>query len=333
VATRDIVAEAAGSDAPRALTTRRTRSDQVYRGISLGAGFLTFLILFLIGLFLLVKAVPALRQQGVSFFTTQVWHPSDVAAQSHFGIASLVVGTVEVALVALVVAIPLSIAAALFITEFAPRRLRRPLTSLVDLLAAIPSIIYGIWGFFFLQNHAIGISRWFADHLGFIPIFRVDRPLFAGSPFMAGLVVSLMVVPITTSVIREVFSQAPPGEKEAALALGGTRWGMIRTVVLPFGKGGIIGGSMLGLGRALGETIAVAIILAPGFVISAHLLESGSANTIAAHIALRFGEPGGAVGLSGLLAAGLALFVLTLVVNTLASVIVARSRSGKGVEI
>jgi phosphate transport system permease protein len=330
VATREIEA---GADAPRVLHVERTRADRVYRGMSLGAGFLTFLILFLIGLFLFTKSLPAVQQQGLKFLTTRAWTPSDIASQSHFGIAALLIGTVEVAIIALVVAIPLSIAGALFITEFAPRNLRRGLTSLVDLLAAIPSIIYGIWGFFFLQNHAIGISRWFADHLGFIPIFKVDRPLFAGSPFMAGLVVSLMVLPITTSVVREVFSQAPPGEKEAALALGGTRWGMIRTVVLPFGKGGIIGGSMLGLGRALGETIAVAIILSPNFVISPHILESGSASTIAAHIALRFGDPGGAVGLSGLMAAGLALFLLTLVVNTLASMVVARSRSGKGVEI
>src|SRR5262249_15126644 len=157
--------------------------------------------------------------QGLKFVTTQEWTPSDTRSQSHFGIAALVVGTVEVALVALVVAIPLSIAGALFITEFAPRRLRRPLTSLIDLLAAIPSIIYGIWGFFYLQNHVVGLSKWFTENLGFLPIFKTTSPLFGGSPFMAGLVVSLMVVPITTSVIREVFSQAPPGEKEAALAL------------------------------------------------------------------------------------------------------------------
>jgi phosphate transport system permease protein len=321
------------ADVPRVLSVHRTRSDRVYRGVATGAGFMTFLILFLIGLFLLLKSLPAIHQQGLHFFTTQQWTPSDQASQSHFGVAALVWGTVVVALIALVIAIPFSIAAALFITEFAPQRLRRPLTSVVDLLAAIPSIIYGLWFLFFLQGHVVGVSRWLSDHLGFIPIFKTDRPLFGGSMFMAGLVVALMVVPISTSVIREVFSQAPQGEKEAALALGGTRWGMIRRVVLPFGRGGIIGGSMLGLGRALGETIAVALVLAPNLVISPDVLESSKGSTIAAHIALRFGDPGGAVGLSGLLAAGLILFLLTLLVNTLASLVVARSRSGKGVEI
>jgi phosphate transport system permease protein len=159
----------------------------------------------------------------------------------------------------------------------------------------------------------------------------VEGGSFTGSAFIAGTVVSLMVLPITASVVREVFSQTPVGEREAALALGSTRWDMIKTVVFPFGRGGIIGGSMLGLGRALGETIAVALIISPTFEISPRLLQTG-ANSVAALIALKFGEANG-IALSALMAAGLALFVVTLAVNFVASFVVSRSRSGAGVEI
>jgi phosphate transport system permease protein len=201
----------------------------------------------------------------------------------------------------------------------------------------VPSLIYGLWGFFFLQPRIINLSKWLADHLGFIPIFKVPAEgelnvgLFPGSTFIAGVVVSLMVIPICTSVMREVFSQAPAGEKEGALALGGTRWGVVRHVVLPFGRGGIIGGSMLGLGRALGETIAVTLIISVSFQPRLGILEQGS-NSIAALIALKFSESNN-IGISALMAAGLALFVITLLVNTLASIVVARSRSGEATEI
>ena len=237
------------------------------------------------------------------------------------------------AIIAMVIAVPFSIMAALFINEYAPRRLRRALTSLIDLLAAIPSLIYGLWGAYWLQGHIVSLPRWLvATTSCFIPIFKAYSDNLFSSPLITGMVLALMVVPICTSVMREVFSQTPPGEKEAALALGGTRWGMIRTVVLPFGRGGIIGGAMLGLGRALGETIAVSLIISPIFLIHPSIVEHG-ANSIAALIALRFANDTGPVGLSALMAAGVTLFALTLVVNTLASFIVARSRSGKGVEI
>jgi phosphate transport system permease protein len=202
---------------------------------------------------------------------------------------------------------------------------------MIDLLAAIPSLIYGIWGLKFLQPQLFSTFNWLADWLDFIPIFQADQRVFAGSLFMCGLVVSLMVLPITTSVVREVFSQAPPFEREGALALGSTRWGMIRTVVLPFGRGGIIGGSMLGLGRALGETIAVALILSPSYKVVTQVLEPGG-STVASTIAIEFPEAT-PFGVSALMAAGLALFVVTLGVNMIASFVVSRSRSGKGVEI
>ena len=226
----------------------------------------------------------------------------------------------------------MAIAVALYINEYAPRRLRRPLTAFVDLLAAVPSVIYGLWGLAYLEDHLVVFAAWTHDKLGWVPIFATTRPTFVHSSFIAGVVVALMVLPICTSVMREVFSQAPPGEKEAALALGASRWGMIRTVVLPFGRGGIIGGAMLGLGRALGETIAVALLISPLYTISPHILEAGS-NSVAALIANQFGDATQAYGIPALMAAGLTLFVVTLLVNFGASVIVARSRSGKGVEI
>jgi phosphate transport system permease protein len=319
------------SESPRAFQLNRRPSDRLFRALALAAGMTTLVILFLIGLFLLLRALPAFKAAGFGFFTTVDFPPS-ITEEGGFGIGALLYGTVEISLIALTIAVPVSIATALFIAEYAPRRLRSPLTTLIELLAAVPSLIYGLWGFFYLQPRAVGVSEWLSTHLSFIPIFKVDEgATFTSSPFIAGIVVSLMVIPISTSVMREVFSQAPPAEKEGALALGATRWGVCRTVVLPFGKGGIIGGSMLGLGRALGETIAVAIILSPAFLISPHILQSGG-NSIPAMIALRFSESSG-LSLSALMASGLALFALTLAVNSIASVIVSRSRSGKGVEI
>jgi phosphate transport system permease protein len=324
------VEAAVDGDKPRSIVLRRTGPDRFFRGATLAAAMTTLVVLVLIGLFLFLKSLPALRAAGWRFFTT-LNLPPDVSPTDHFGIAALIYGTVEISVIALFFAVPISIATALFINEYAPGPMKRPLTSLVELLAAVPSLIYGLWGFFYLQPHMLGMSQWLSTHLDFIPLFKVNEPLFTSSPFIAGTVVSLMVIPISTAVMREVFSQAPRSEKEGALALGATRWGMIRTVVIPFGKGGMIGGAMLGLGRALGETIAVAIILSPVFTITPHILQSGG-NSIPAIIALRFSESGG-LSLSVLMAAGLTLFLLTLAVNTLASIVVARSRSGMGVEI
>jgi phosphate transport system permease protein len=306
---------------------QRTRGDQVYRLIARSAAVATLVIMALIGTFLVIKAWPALHAAQWSFLTETRWNPDG----QQFGIASLVLLTFEVAIVALALAVPVSIGASLFLTEYCPRALRRPLTSLVDLLAAVPSLIYGLWGLFFLQPRLLPLSDWLSRHLSFVPIFKAQPGNFAASTFIAGVVVSLMVLPICTAVMREVFSQAPPGEKEGALALGGTKWGMIRTVVLPFGRGGIIGGSMLGLGRALGETIAIALIISPTFKPTIHILD-GAGNSIAATIALRFSESS-PFGQSALLGAGLALFFITLIVNALASIVVSRSRSGAATEI
>lgn len=326
------IRRAGGEDGarPRAILQRRVGADRIYHTLTTGAALLTLSILALIGLFLVLKAVPALHEAGPSFLTTQRWQPDGIG--HHFGIAAVLYWTVVIALIALLIAVPMSIAAALYITEYAPQQLRRWLTSLIDLLAAIPSVIYGIWGLHYAEEHLVGVSAWLTKNLGGIPVFTTDGANYAGSAFIVGGVLSLMVIPICTSVMREVFSQTPPGEKEAALALGATRWGMIRAVVLPFGRGGIVGGSMLGLGRALGETIVVALLASPVFFISGHLLQSGS-NSVAALIALQFSEASQQHGIPALMAAGLSLFVVTLLVNFGASLIVRRSRSGRGVEI
>ncbi len=321
--------EVADSDIPRRVTASYTKPDRVYRTSASGAGLLTLALLVLIGAFLLIRAWPALTSQGLGFLTNTAWHPEQDPPV--FGIAAVLYWTFVIALIAMAIAVPMSILAALALTEYAPLRLRKALTSLVDLLAAIPSLIYGLWGLFFLQDKLVPLAEWISSFFSWIPIFGGDSEQYTQSSFMAGVVVALMVLPVTTSVMREVFSQAPPGEKEAALALGSTRWGMIRTVVLPFGRGGIIGGSMLGLGRALGETIAVALIISPIFEINLNWLHTGS-NSVASLIALRFGEAN-QEALSALMAAGLSLFVVTLVVNMLASRIVSRSRSGSGVEL
>lgn len=319
----------ADEDTPRTLHRPHTPVDRWYRGTAIGAGLATLVILALIGANLLGQAQPALRSQGWGFFTQLQWNPQQNPPV--FGIAAVIFWTVVIAGLALALAVPVSIACALYLTELAPLKLQKPLRSLVDLLAAIPSLIYGMWGLLFLQPHMVPLAIWLSEKLHFIPIFAVSRPAYTSSAMIAGVVVALMVIPICTSVIREVFTQTPQGEKEAALAMGATRWEMIRTVVLPFGRGGIIGGSMLGLGRALGETIAVALIISPIFEIKYSIVETG-ANSVASLIALRFSEAD-ALQRSGLVSAGLALFALTLVVNTIAAVIVSRSRSGAGVDI
>jgi phosphate transport system permease protein len=320
-------------DARIAISVHRSPADRAYRAVAYGAGSSTLILMGIIGGFLLVKAWPALHAIGPKFFTTSQWIPQS----GSFGITGILLGTVLIAGVALVIAVPVATLAALFITEYAPRRLKRPITWLIDVLAAVPSLIYGLWGRFFLQPRAIYLSRFLGTHFGFIPFFKTKEAgsiaSYPASTFIAGVVVALMIVPICTAVMREVFSQAPPGEKEGALALGGTKLGVIRSVVLPFGKGGIIGGSMLGLGRALGETIAVTLIISPVFDPHSltHVLQTGG-NSIASLIALRFSESN-EFGISALMAAGLTLFVLTLIVNAIASAVVARSRSGAATEI
>jgi phosphate transport system permease protein len=311
----------------RRIANPTSAGDKVFRTVLLAAGFAVFAIMALIALFLALRSQRALGLAGWSFLTKQNW----IIGANNFGIAALLLGGIFIALIALLVAVPLALCTALFISEYAPPALRRICVTLVDLMAAVPSIVYGLWGLFFLQPRIIGPIRFLANHLAFIPIFKVRTGdysfSYTSSTAIAGVVVGLMIVPIATSLSREVFSQAPMGEREAAYALGSTRWGMIRTVVIPYARGGVIGAIMLGFGRAMGETITVALILSLRFSIdNYHVLEGGGAS-IPALIALRFGDSD-ELNLSALMAAGLVLFGVTLIVNTLASIVINRSRSG-----
>lgn len=318
----------AGEDVPRVIVAPVTGGDRIFRGVLRGAGLIVLAITGLILLFLLLRSTQALSRAGLGFFTTQSFYPE---TSSQFGIAALLPDSILIALIALAIAVPVGVATAIYISEYAPHGLRRLLIALIDLMAAIPSIIFALWGLFYLMPRILGTDAWLAHHLGFIPVFRFTKPdtigFYVGAMFIAGVVVSMMVMPIIISLSRQVFSQAPQGEREAAYALGSTRWGMVRTVVLPFGRAGIIGASMLGLGRALGETIAVTFILTPlTYTFSIHILEGGG-NSITAEIA-NFYQQYDAKGVSALLACGLVLFVMTLIINSLASIVTNRSRSG-----
>lgn len=317
---------------PRKLSARLSASDRAFRGIARAGGVVVLVLLGLVGTFLFYRASQALHKAGWSFLTTQTWNPNG----GGFGIAAVLVGTILIALVAVVVAVPLSLGTALYISEYAPRSIQRFLIAVVDLLAAVPSVVFGLWGAFLVQWHIVALSRWINDWFGWIPLFKVDgvtrhstqptATAYTSSTFIAGIVVALMITPIACSIMREAFSQAPPGEREGAYALGATRWGMIRAVVLPFGVGAMIGGTMLGLGRALGETIAVVMIISQVFIIQPHILQHGT-SSISSLIASQYSEAT-PFAVSALMAAGLALFALTLVVNVIAAVIVSRSRSG-----
>lgn len=321
---------------PRRLASKRDKGDRVFHGITLMAGLAVLAIMGGVGLFLAYEATDSLKSVGWSFLTTPQWEVD----RGRFGISAVILGTALIAFVAVTVAMPIAMGTALFITDMAPPRLRTTLVSMVDLMAAVPSVVYGLWGLFFFQGAVIGLSRWISTWFGWIPIFSVpaadpsnpvpNASVYTASAFIAGIVVALMVMPIQCSVMREVFSQVPIGEREGAYALGATRWGMIRIVSLPFARGGIIGGTMLGLGRALGETIAVVLIISPKFDLDVRILESG-ANSVASLIALRYSEASERA-LSALFAAGLALFVITLIVNFTASWFVSKSRSGAASE-
>lgn len=316
----------AEEDRPRVIVSRVAAGDRVFRGVLTGAGIAVLVITASILVFLVARSMTAFDAVGFRFFTTSTWYISS----NQFGIAGILPLGVMIAVIALVIAVPVGVMTALAISEYAPPRLRRTLISVIDLMAAIPSIVVALFGLYFLEPRILGFDSWLSIHLGFIPLFKILLANFASnytsSTFIAGVVVSLMVIPIITSLSRQVFSQAPQGEREAAYALGATKWGMVRTVVLPFGRAGVIGASMLGLGRALGETIAVSFILTPIFTFSPHILQSGgnSPTFMIANLILDAGP----TEISALMAAGMTLFVMTILVNSVAAIIISRSRSG-----
>lgn len=327
-------------DTPRPLHVKNSAQDTLFVHGFRGIGFLVLLIVGSIGVFLGSQSIPTLQHYGWGFFTEFRWLPS----QDVIGIAAVVVGTIQVAVLALVFAIPLAVLTALFITDWAPAWLRPLLVRTVDLMAAVPGIVFGLWVLFTVQPHATEVAHWVSKYFGWFPLFHVRTdvdfpiwnqapgyPSYAGSAFIAAIAVTFMIFPMATSVMREVFDQAPAGEKEAALALGATRWAMVRTVVLPFGRSGVVGGTMLALGRALGETISVVLVISQAFEIKPYVLESGTA-TISSLIASSFKEATPAQ-LSALLTAGFVLFCMTLLVNSVAAMIVARSRGSQVTEL
>ena len=285
----------------------------------LAALILVLIVYFFIRLF--GEARPAFSAAGVFGF---VFHNDWNVSAEKYGALPLVVGTLITSALALLMGVPVAVAAALYLTELCPRRLLSPLTILVELLAAVPSVVYGLWGIFFLAPKLQPAEQWVADRLSFIP-FVGGGLVTIPNYFIAGLILAIMILPIVSAIAREVMTTVPPDHKEAALGLGATRWEMIRMAVIPYCRSGIVGGAMLGLGRAIGETIAVTIVIGDAPQLGKHLF--GQGYTLAAVIANEFGE---ATGLhrSALFAAALVLFVLTLLVNGLARIFVMRAARG-----
>jgi phosphate transport system permease protein len=292
-----------------------------FRGLSTAAGAMVLVIIVAIAIFLISKAAPAINADTVNFLTYKQWFPND--ADPNFGIAALAFGTVLSSVIALIVAVPIALGIALFLSHYAPKRLANPLGFVIDLLAAVPSVVFGLWGRDVFMEPVRDVSVWLNHYFSWIPLFGGDGP-FGRSILLGSLVLSIMVLPIVTSLSREVFQQTPGMNEEAALALGATKWEMIRTAVLPYGKPGVIAAVMLGLGRALGETIALALTLGTVFTVSFNVIENGG-NSIAANIANTFGEAN-ATGRGALIASGLVLFAITLVVNMAARAIIYRRR-------
>jgi phosphate transport system permease protein len=290
------------------------KGDRFFSGLATGAGVIILATLAGVALFLIVKAWPAITADG-----TQI--PGGEGLVKY--IWPLAFGTIVASTIAIVIAVPLAVSVALFISHIAPPRLAQPLSYVIDLLAAIPSVIYGLWGVAVLGPASVGLQGWLADNVSWLPFFKGPASATGRTMLVAGVVLAVMILPIVTAVTRAVFVQTPRRLQEGALALGATRWEMIRLTVLPFGRSAMISASMLGLGRALGETMAVAIVLSVSGDVTFNLISSGNPSTIAADIALNFPESSG-VKVNALIAAGLVLFAVTLLVNTAARKVINR---------
>ncbi|MFC9507476.1 phosphate ABC transporter permease subunit PstC [Streptomyces sp. NPDC057002] len=317
--------------APQPTADKRTArgvtrpGDRIFLGLSRGSGILLLVIMAAIAAFLTYRASLAISEDEGNFLTTFQWDTN--ATPPVFGIAVLAFGTVVSSIIAMVIAVPIAVAIALFLTHYAPRKLSGVIAYVIDLLAAVPSIVYGLWGALILVPQMNGLFGWLNNYLGWTGLFSWEGGP-ARSMLTVGILLAIMILPIITNVSREVFRQVPQMHEEAALALGATRWEVIRMAVIPFGRSGVISASMLGLGRALGETMAVATVLSPTFDIQASLLNPGG-GTFAQNIASKFGEAS-VFGQDALIASGLVLFVITLVVNGAARAIIARRKEYSG---
>jgi phosphate transport system permease protein len=311
---------------PRTLTTQPRRSDQIFRSIVTLGGMASLVILGLIAIFLSIKGLHILQEEKIGFITESKWEvitdENGNIAQKNFGIGAMLVGTFMCALIAVIVGVPISVLSALYLTFYAKGKIKTFLISLIDLMAAFPSLLYGFWGFFIFMSSAEYWAKWLNKYFGFIPLFDVPAPIYERSPFIAGLVLAIMIIPIVTSISREVFSQTPLDRIQAAYALGASKFAMIKAVVIPYGRGGVIGGAMLGLGRAMGETVAVYTVLNVVYQINWQIL-FGAGGNVASLIVLKCGEAG-PYEVDALMAAGLILFLLTLVVNAVADLLVSK---------
>nr|WP_240675510.1 phosphate ABC transporter permease subunit PstC [Cellulomonas endophytica] len=306
---------------------RASLANRAFARLSTASGVTILALLAAVTVFLVIEALPAVTTSPAELAERISWFPETGGILGYVG--PLVFGTLLAALIALLIGTPLAIGIALFISHYAPRRLAQGLGYLVDLLAAIPSVVYGLWGSLVLAPRIVPVQDLLAQYLGWFPLFDGPAAQPARTVFTVGVVLAVMILPIITAVCREVFLQTPRLHEEAALALGATRLEVIRTAVLPFARSGIISAAMLGLGRALGETMAVLMILSPGFAYSFALLQAGQHQTIAANIANQFPEANTA-GVSTLIATGLVLFVITLAVNMLARWVVSRRADFSG---
>jgi phosphate transport system permease protein len=288
-------------------------ADRIFSTTTVVAGAIILAALAAVALFLVVESIPALLADPA----TLKGSPSSFWEY----VGPLAFGTVWAAFLALIMALPISLGIALFISHFAPRRLAQGLGYIIDLLAAVPSVVFGLWGIKVLAPLVTPLYEWLVENLGWIPLFAPPVSGTGRTILTVAIVLAVMIIPIITALCREVFLQTPTLHEEAALALGATRWEMIQMAVLPFGRPGIISAAMLGLGRALGETMVVAMVLSPANVISFILTSSQNPSTIAGNIALNFPEATG-VGVNALIATGLILFVITLVINSIARIII-----------
>lgn len=312
--------------APRVITTQPRRSDQIFRAVVTLGGMTSLVILGLIALFLSLKGIGVLQVEKFSFITESKWEVLQDAegkvAESTFGLGAMLIGTFLSAFIAVIVGVPIAVLSALYLTFYARGPVKKLLISLIDLMAAFPSLLFGFWGFIVLMGSAEYWAKLLNKYVGFIPIFDVPAPIFERSPFIAGLVLGIMIIPIVTAISREIFDQTPLDRVQAAYALGASKLAMIRAVVIPYGRGGVVGGAMLGLGRAMGETVAVYTVLNVVYQINWQVL-FGAGGNVASLILLKFGEAG-PEEVNALMAAGLVLFLLTLAVNAISDVLITK---------
>jgi phosphate transport system permease protein len=317
-----VVVEQKQAPQPRIITTELRFTDKLFRGIVTGGGLISLAILGLIGFFLIYNGFEAIRNAGLAFLTGFEWVDAvpENGQPAAYGIGAMLYGTIVTGILAMIMGVPIAVGTALFLSYYAPEWLKKPMVVVVDVMAAIPSIVYGLWGFFVLMPHAEYWAKLIHKYFGFIPFFDMPAPVFTRSPFIAGLVLAIMITPIVTAIAREVFAQTPLERIQAAYALGATKWSMIKAVVFPYGRGGVVGGAMLGLGRALGETVAVYTVLNLVYDIRIEILLSAGGN-VASMIVNKFGEAD-FVELQALMAAGFVLFLVTLIVNFFANYII-----------